>query len=338
MITAKTSTQNISAWASCLYKCRIIHERLTPRHHKFSYGMFMLYLDLDELVALDAACKIFSVDSPNVFSFYQSDHLKDCPGPPNLLERLRLLAEKNGIRTPIEKVFLLTLPRIFGYVFNPVSFYFLFDGYKVPIACVVEVSNTFHEMKTYIASSSLNLKSDGFRLTVPKYFYVSPFGKFDDKFDFVLPIPGASLRLCIDTVSGIGSETIVGSSTASTALTAKPAAPEKFAKVLVSSLSGSAFPWSERALFDTLWRYPLMTVRVMALIHWQAFLLFCKKIPFFLKEQDLDLQRDVLNPHISLKNGSRENDLLENKAFRSETQKQKNDTVATKSYVRVEEG
>lgn len=272
---------NQPALTSSLYRCRVIHERLSPRRHKFSYGIFMLYLDLDKLIAIDAACTIFSVDRPNLVSFYQSDHLKDCPGPDSLIEKLRLLAHSKGITTTIDSAFLLTMPRILGYVFNPVSFYFLFDQNKSPAGCVVEVSNTFQEMKTYVVTDSALNANGFFRLTVPKYFYVSPFGKLDDNFDFVLPVPGQSLRICINTVAGAGPASLSGDPV----------------KILVSSLNGQSQPFSQWHLLSCLLRYPLVTIKVIGLIHWHALLLACKRVPFFRKEMDPQLQVDVLNPH-----------------------------------------
>ncbi|MBS1995801.1 MAG: DUF1365 domain-containing protein [Cyanobacteria bacterium SZAS LIN-2] len=267
-----------------LYLCRVIHERLVPRHHRFSYGIYMLYFDLDELPALDRTCRFFSVDKPNLVSFYQADHLKDfsaiCPEAEgrSLSERLRALLRGQGLSGDFEKAYLLTMPRILGYVFNPVSFYFVFGQNKTPVACVVEVGNTFNEMKTYLVKDA-RLAGDGFfRLCVPKHFYVSPFGKLADLFDFILPVPDEQLRICINTVRG-----------------------DEHAKILTSSLSGTAKPFSEGLLLSCFCRYPLLTMKVIGMIHFQALLLWLKKIPFYRKEEEPHLQTDVLNAHASLK-------------------------------------
>jgi len=268
-----------------LYECKVVHERFLPRRHRFSYGIYMLYVDLDELETLDRLSCFFSVDKPNLVGFYQSDHLKDSGGLP-LIDRLRHLVRRHGIEQAVEKAYLLTMPRILGYVFNPVSFYFLYGANKNVIACVVEVGNTFNEMKTYVIGANSPATSDNrcFRLSVPKHFYVSPFGSLSDNFDFILPVPDERLRLCINTVSGENKNE-----------KGRPL------KILVSSLSGEARPFSQKRLLFYFVRYPLLTLKVIGLIHWQAFLLLLKRIPFFPKEENPQLQVDVTNAHNSLK-------------------------------------
>jgi DUF1365 family protein len=119
---------------------------------------------------------------------------------------------------------------------------------------------------------------------VPKYFYVSPFGNLSDKFDFILPLPDEELRLCINTVSGENKD--------------EQGEP---VKILLSSLSGKAQPFSEKRLLMYFFRYPLLTLKVIGLIHWHALLLLLKKVPFFAKEENPHLQIDVTNAHDSLK-------------------------------------
>jgi len=268
-----------------LFECKVMHERLSPKRHRFNYGIYMLYVDLDELDMLDRCCRFFSVDRANLVSFYQSDHLKDTGEAP-LIDRLRTLVRRSGIEQTVEKVCLLTMPRILGYVFNPVSFYFLYGENKKAVACVIEVGNTFNEMKTYVATGESVLASEGvcFRLCVPKYFYVSPFGNLVDKFDFILPLPDQELRLCINTVSGENKDD-----------RGEPV------KILLSSLSGKAQPFSEKRLLLYFFRYPLLTLKVISLIYWHALLLLLKKVPFFAKEENPQLQIDVTNAHDSLK-------------------------------------
>ena len=267
---------------SSLYDCNVAHERLSPHRHKFKYGIYMLYIDLSELNELDSRFKIFGVDRPNLISFYQSDHLKaenkeENSASLSLFERLKYLARHEGIVANVASAALLTMPRIFGYIFNPVSFYFLFDENKSCHSCVVEVSNTFHEMKTYVIKDIDN-HSACFRLTVPKYFYVSPFGKLADKFDFTIAPPDQKLRICINTVSA-----------------------ENNAKVLLSNLNGERQLLTEKSLIASFCRYPFLTLKVIGLIHYQAVVLFFKQVPFFAKEMDPHLQVAVHNKHISLK-------------------------------------
>ena len=261
----------------------------------------MLYIDLDELGALDRLWPL-SVNRPNIFSFFESDHLKQDKGQTDsrpLSLKIRELARQGGIDHPVQSITLLTLPRIFNYVFNPVSFYFLFGGNKEPLACVVEVSNTFNEMKTYLikaptattatTATTADHANDGqvFNLTAPKHFYVSPFGELADSFQFVVPVPDKRLAVVINTVRISGADN----------LSRQPL------KIMAANLSGQACPLTSGALILNLVRYPLLTFKIMAMIHWHALLLFFKKVPFHAKDEASDLQTGVFNRRKEKANG-----------------------------------
>src|SRR6185503_13745312 len=143
---------------SCLYKARVMHHRLAPKQHSFHYNVFMFYLDLDEI--------------------------------DGLAKRLKFLI-RNG------RIMVLTNLCTLGYQFNPVSFYFCYDEENNPICSVVEVCNTFLEMKPYFLGKNA-MAGDTFRLNTTKYFYVSPFIEMDTNFDFDLQIPGDKLKIKID--------------------------------------------------------------------------------------------------------------------------------------------
>lgn len=255
---------------SCLYQCQVRHQRLAPCGHKFSYGVYMFYLDLDELSGLDAGCKFFSNETFNLFSFYQNDHLKDgAVGP--LKERLIDRLEQEGVRGPFGKIYLLTYPRVLGYVFNPVSFYFVFSDGPAPraVAAIAEVGNTFDEMKVYVLNESD--ENNNFRLVTTKHFYVSPYGKLDEKFDFILPLPDEALKICVDTLNESGE------------------------KILIASLSGKKRPLSDEQMLRFFFMYPLVTLKVIGMIHYHALLLYLKRVPFIAKEKSPHLQIEVLN-------------------------------------------
>jgi DUF1365 family protein len=282
--------------STCLYHCKLSHERLVPRHHKFAYGLFMLYLDLDNLQELEPL-KSLSVNRSNIFSFFESDHLKQnllqgeadlgrvaAIGSPSLAHKIRQLAQDEGLLEPVSRITLLTLPRIFNYVFNPVSFYFLFAENKTALACVVEVSNTFREMKTYFMRApreAMQSSACVFNMTVPKHFYVSPFGELADCFDFIVPVPDERLAVVINTVRD----------------------GDISRKIMCANLSGTSAALTNFSLVLNLVRYPLLTFKVMAMIHWQAFVLFLKKVPFHAKEDKPALQIDVFNRRKEKANG-----------------------------------
>ncbi len=261
------------AMKSRLFECSVAHQRLLPSGHRFEHGVFMLYLELGELSCLAQHSRLFNHNSFNLFSFYDSDHLfgtEPVGADSSLLTRLGRLVADHGICEPMGKAYLLTYPRVLGYVFNPVSFYFVFDRHDQPLACIAEVGNTFGEMKIYFMDATKMSSASVFDAIFTKYFYVSPFGKLQDKFHFVLPLPNQALKLSVDTVDGED--------------------PSK--KILVTSVSGDALPLTDRQLLRLFFRYPLVTLRVISLIHWHALLLWLKKIPFFFKEQWPELQTD----------------------------------------------
>lgn len=169
---------------------------------------------------------------------------------------------------------LLTLPRVLGYIFNPISIYFCFDTKGEPLASVAEVGNTFGEWKPYLVPPT----SDGtFHVRVAKNFYVSPFSELDLSFDFRFDSPNERLKILIDDYHD-GKRT------------------------LMSSLTGKRLPLTDAALLRFSFKYPLITLRVILGIHWQAILLWMKGLHANSKEANPDLQHGVHRPHKSLAN------------------------------------
>ncbi len=260
---------------SCLYECSVMHHRLVPKEHRFQYRIFMFYLDLDELDEAASRTPFFSRSRFNLYTFCDSDHLK-IPGfaHPDLKENVVRYLEENGISFPEGgRISLLTLPRALGYIFNPVSFYFCFDENGKAFCAITQVGNTFSEMKLFLfrAPQSENF----FRLTVPKHFYVSPFSSLEIQFDFKLRVPSATMEIHIDDRNGDD-------------------------RILVSCLSGKRATLDAAHLAWFTVKYPFITFKVIFLIHFHALLLWLKRIPFYNKIADPELQRDVLNPHASL--------------------------------------
>lgn len=283
---------------SRLYECLVTHARHSPRKHRFSYRIFMLAADLDELPELDRRLRLFSHDRRGVYSLRESDYLPVAgpahnatePVPANanrasLKARALALLASRGINLPAEtRIELVTLPRILGYLFNPVSFYFFRDASGACLASIAEVTNTFREVKPYVLGpdclrpGSADGASDAgslFHLRVPKHFYVSPFSDVDVSFDFRLRPPADRLAINIDDYVG----------------------PER---TLSSAVCGSAAPLTDGRLAWFSLKYPLLTLRVIALIHWHALRLYLKKIPWFAKAARAEDQRDLYRPHASL--------------------------------------
>ncbi|MGZ7039525.1 MAG: DUF1365 domain-containing protein [Thermoanaerobaculia bacterium] len=230
--------------SSCLYECRVIHERLEPVPHRFVYNVFSFCLDIDEIDAVVAKTPWISRNRWNLFSFFDRDHID-----------VRALLRERGI-VP-SRVILITNLRILGYVFNPVSFYFCFDDAGAPLAAVAEVNNTFGETKPYFLERD-SLSNGRFDSTQTKHFYISPFVAHDSDMRMRLAIPGERAGFVIDDF-------------------------EKGRHVLHTSMIGKRVELTSARLFVFALKYPLLTLRVIAGIHWQALRLWFKRVPFYRK-------------------------------------------------------
>jgi len=288
---------------SCLYECRITHHRFAPKAHGFAYRIFLFALDLDELEGLPRQLRLFSVNRPNLYSLRENDYLptgeplhqpsekgsgryllnhsgnltSNVPTPSLKMRVVAYLAER-GVDLEGGRVLLATLPRIFGYGFNPVSFYFCYDRAGEPVAALAEVTNTFREMKPYYLgpeSRGTTAAGTSFHRRTPKDFYVSPYSDVDVAFDFRLRPPGDRLAAQIDDYSGA-------------------------ARTLTSGLSGERRELTGARLAWWTVKYPLLTLRVIFLIHWHALLLKLKRLPWFAKAARAGDQRDLYRPHASI--------------------------------------
>lgn len=256
---------------SCLYKATVMHHRLAPKKHRFHYNVFMFYIDLNELEFLKKKLFLLSHNRFNLFSFRDREHLQLPIGAPdtskNTKSHLLDYLEQNGMNTTVGKIMCLTNLNILGYNFNPVSFYFVFGADGEPLCSVAEVSNTFREMKPYFLGKD-TLDQKKFRLNTAKYFYVSPFLDHDANFDFSLTVPGDKLNIRIDTFA-------------------------KEERLFISTLTGIKKPLNNRNLIWYGIRFPFLTLRIITLIHWNALILWLKKIPYRKKNDLLNLQKDV---------------------------------------------
>ena len=249
-----------------------MHHRLKPKQNRFSYNVFYLWLDLDEVSALEKKLRFFSRNRFNLYAFYDRDHLENGAGETK--QCVIKYLEDSGVDTScIASICLLTFPRVLGYIFNPVCFYYAFDAAGEPLYAVAEVTNTFHEQKPYILTQR---GSEGhFKLLTPKHFYVSPFSALETCFDFKLRVPQEHLEIHIDD-------------------------REEGSRSLLSSLTGRRQPLTDTKLLICAFKYPLLTLRVIFLIHWHALLLWMKRIPWHRKGDHPELQRQVLRPHHSI--------------------------------------
>ena len=224
---------------SALYFGSVMHRRRRPRPHQLRHHVFWSLLDLDELDALSRRLTLFSHNRFNVFSLHDADH-GDGSGVALRAQVDRHLAAA-GLRA--DKVFLLCMPRTFGYSFNPLSIYFCCDAGGAISAILYEVHNTFGERHSYLVPTAA--EAQPFQHSCDKQFYVSPFMGMRLSYAF---------RTAID-LSRVA-VTIRGS--------------DQDGPVIDASMAGRQSALSDANLLRAMVTYPLVTLKVIAAIHWHA--------------------------------------------------------------------
>jgi uncharacterized protein len=240
---------------SSIYTGNVIHKRFKPKVHSFNYKVFSLLIDLSELNSLEKKLKLFSYNKFNIISFYNKDH-----GPRDgtslkswVIENLK----KNNIETNDIQIKLLCYPRIFGYVFNPLSVFYVYDKNLDLISILYEVKNTFGEQHTYIFRS--NKSQNLIQHVCKKKFHVSPFIEMDCVYFFRLLKPGNKISVIIDQ-------------------------NDKEGKILYASQYGIKSELNNKTLFRAYLKHPLMTLKIILAIHFEAFKLWTKGIKFIRKK------------------------------------------------------
>jgi len=230
-----------------IYTGKIRHRRLDPVEHHFEYSMFMVFLDIDRLPELLSISPWSGYNKWAMGAFHEKDHF----GDPNLPLRQRLVldAVKNGLTLPSGPVYLLTHLRYAGYCFNPISLYYCYEpGAETPAMVMAEVSNTFGETHNYWLPG---LEGD----SVQKRLHVSPFNTMDNQYKFRFSAPHETLAAHIEN-------------------------HHNGKKFFDATLTLEWSPWNASNLKRALLAFPLLTLKIIAAIHWQALMLFFKRAPF----------------------------------------------------------
>jgi len=266
------SKQATNTTFSKIYAGSVTHHRHTPRQHRFTYSLFMMYLDLDELPSLFDRFLFWSARRTNLAQFRRQDHLQ---GQPNLKENVLDIVERKLGKRPTGKVCLLTHLRYFGYVINPVSFYYCFDQSDDKVlAIVAEVHNTpWGEQHAYVLDTSdkLNQLSNGlYEYQHDKDFHVSPFLPMDMTYKWRLSKPTERLSVYIENWQASDNDESMGEHASITFNVAM-----RLTRKEINSAS----------LAKCLLLFPLMTLKVISAIYYQALRLWLKKIPIHIKPQ-----------------------------------------------------
>ncbi len=234
----------------------VMHRRFFPVRYKFVYRVFSLLLDVDALPRLHRRLGLFSYNRFNLFSFYDRDHGPGKNAP--LRPWVEQLLEIHGVALEGGTIEVLSFPRVLGFTFNPLSIWYCRhrDGSLRAVLC--EVNNTFGERHHYLLHESGRPLVWPVRADKLKAFHVSPFIGMDARYRFRLGARAERLTVLIHEY-------------------------QDQALMLVASLTGRLSPMGDRQLALAFLRYPLVTLKVIAMIHWQALKLWLSKAPFYPK-------------------------------------------------------
>ncbi|MFA4949422.1 DUF1365 domain-containing protein [Brevundimonas sp.] len=237
--------------ASALYVGPVTHRRFKPKTHALSYRVFMLLLDLDDLPSLFSRLKLLRPGQFGLMSFSARDHGDKAHDDLKTYVSARLLEAGVEGGGPIR---LLCMPRVLGYGFNPLSVYFCHDADERLTAILYEVRNTFGQRHSYLIATPED-GPDPVQQTAPKRFYVSPFMDMDLTYVFDVAPPGEAVRITIQVRDDTG-------------------------PVLTAAFAGQRRELTDSTLFHAWITHPLLTLKVMAGIHWEAVKIVAKGFRF----------------------------------------------------------
>ncbi|MEO8096918.1 MAG: DUF1365 domain-containing protein [Acidobacteriota bacterium] len=237
-----------------IYTGTLRHRRFEPTRHEFSYPVFMAFLNIDIIPETMRRSAISSYNRFNWASFHESDHFGDSND--SLRQRLRHDAALNGITLPRGPIYLLTNLRYFGYCFNPISLYYCYEPDSTsPPVVMAEVNSTFGESKNYwLGPHNAKPSRKALHFQCAKELHVSPFMAMPLEYQFVLTPPDEALMVHMNTLD----------------------AGHSF---FDATLTLQRQPWTAASLTRTLLRFPFITAKVIAAIHWQALRLWWKGTP-----------------------------------------------------------
>ena len=236
--------------AAALYVGDVMHARLRPIGHRFSYRVMSLLIDLDRLADADRQSPLFGVNRAALYSFHEADHGKRDGS--SLRAYAQFCAAERGIDLTGGRVQLLCYPRLLGYTFNPLSVYFCYRADGALALLIYEVRNTLGDIHPYVLPvTSRDISDAGVRQQQDKLFYVSPFIEMAMRYHFRVLPPGERVQLRILETGREG-------------------------PVLAATFNGRYRGLNTKELLRTFFGLPLVTMKIMAGIHWEALRLWLK--------------------------------------------------------------
>ena len=233
---------------------QVRHLRLRPVRHGFAYATYYLRLPLRSLGARGFGCAFMSRNRFNLLSFADGDH---GDGSTALVDWIDNLLRAEGVHDADGEIWLQAMPRVLGFVFNPVSFWFCHRADGALRAVLCDVHNTFGERHLYLLDTGAPI-GDGEELSARKVFHVSPFCQVEGRYRFRFVRAGEASLATIDYDDAAG-------------------------PLIRTSLSGRAVPLRAASVLRAFFAYPLMTFGVVARIHLQALRLWLRRVPFHSK-------------------------------------------------------
>lgn len=236
--------------ASALFPGHVTHARFKPKPHKLAYQIYSLLLDLDELDVLDKKLRLFSVDRFNLFSFHRKDRGDESGAA--LRPQIEKAMQAAGVPVDSGPIRLLTMPRLLGWAFNPLSVFFCYGKDASLKAILWEVDNTFGQRHSYMIPVEPNGEAEVVQ-RCEKAFYVSPFMDMDLRYVFRVAPPGDKLKIVIDTFDGEG-------------------------PVLTARHLARRVELTDAALLKAFFAIPFLTLKVVGGIHWEALKIWLKGV------------------------------------------------------------